>query len=212
MAPSNSSPPALWNKKLHIYLGLYLLVFLWLFAGSGLLLNHSGWRFAEFWDKRKQATTTRAFEPGGAADDLGRASHILQQLGITGEIEWTQTSPKKDRFEFRVTRPGQMIEVSADLAKKQATLRETRVNGWGIVRMLHTFSGVQGTAIRPERDWLLTKLWSLSMDAVAVGLVFLVLSSVVMTWQRREKRLGSALALILGVLVGGFFVFGLRWL
>ena len=47
----NPAPPRrswrTWNQKLHIYLGLYFLVFLWLFAVSGLLLNH-GWQFAEF--------------------------------------------------------------------------------------------------------------------------------------------------------------------
>src|SRR6266545_5021436 len=113
MTLPNSSLLTRWNKKLHIYLGLYLLVFLWLFAGSGLLLNHSQWRFAEFWDQRKQSTTTRAIEFGGATDDLGRARHILKQLGIAGEIEWIETSPKENRFEFRVVRPGQIIEVNA---------------------------------------------------------------------------------------------------
>jgi len=29
-----------WNRKLHFYTGLFLLFFLWLFAFSGLLLNH----------------------------------------------------------------------------------------------------------------------------------------------------------------------------
>ena len=30
-----------WNRKLHIYVGLYFLTFLWLFSFSGLLLNLS---------------------------------------------------------------------------------------------------------------------------------------------------------------------------
>ena len=32
-----------WNKKLHIYIGLYFLLFLWLFSISGLFLNHPPW-------------------------------------------------------------------------------------------------------------------------------------------------------------------------
>ena len=32
-----------WNKKLHYYLGLYFLLFLWLFSFTGLLLNHPRW-------------------------------------------------------------------------------------------------------------------------------------------------------------------------
>lgn len=212
MPSPNSGWLSTLNKKLHIYVGLYLLLFLWLFAASGLLLNHSKWRFAEFWNQRKQSSATRAIEPGGGSDDLSRAQDILKQLNLTGEIEWTQTSTKEGRLDFRVARPGQFIEINADLVGKVATLRETRLNGWGILRALHVFTGVQTTAVRPERDWLLTKLWSLSMDAVAVGLIFLAFSSLVMAWQRREKRFGSALALGLGVLICGFFVFGLRWL
>ena len=36
-----------WNRKLHFYTGLFLIVFLWLFAFTGLLLNHPTWMFHE---------------------------------------------------------------------------------------------------------------------------------------------------------------------
>ena len=32
-----------WNRKLHYYLGLYFLFFLWLFSLTGLMLNHQQW-------------------------------------------------------------------------------------------------------------------------------------------------------------------------
>ena len=48
-----------WNRKLHYYLGLYFLFFLWLFALSGLLLNHSSWTFAQFWPNRQVSTFER---------------------------------------------------------------------------------------------------------------------------------------------------------
>ncbi|HEX6070876.1 MAG TPA: hypothetical protein VFZ18_13670, partial [Longimicrobiaceae bacterium] len=37
-----------WTRRLHYYLGLYFLLFIWLFSLTGLLLNHSDWGFAEF--------------------------------------------------------------------------------------------------------------------------------------------------------------------
>lgn len=37
-----------WNRKIHIYLGLYFLFFLGLFSISGLVLNHPQWAFAQF--------------------------------------------------------------------------------------------------------------------------------------------------------------------
>jgi hypothetical protein len=45
---ANAGGYRVWNRKLHYYLGLYFLFFVWLFALSGLLLNHS-WTFAGFW-------------------------------------------------------------------------------------------------------------------------------------------------------------------
>lgn len=200
-----------WNQKLPLYLGLFFIVFLWLFAASGLLLNHAR-QFTEFWSQRRQSTTEHRIARPAAPTDLTCARDLMKQLALAGEIEWTATQPATDRLDFRVVPPGRIVEIKADLGHRTAAVHETRVNGWGVVRMLHTFSGVQQTGLRAERDWWLTRLWSLAMDALAVGLLLLVLSSLVMAFERREKWLGAGLALGLGVLVCGFFVFGLRWL
>ncbi len=49
------------------------------------------------------------------------------------------------------------------------------------------------------------------MDAVAAGLIFMVLSSLYMWLQLPQKRLPGAIALGLGSLICGLFCFGLRW-
>lgn len=200
-----------WNQKLHIYLGLYFLLFLWLFAVSGLLLNH-GWRFAEFWPQRKESKREQRIALPEAGSELARAQALMRQLDLAGEIEWTAARPTPQRFDFRVQRPGRTVDVRVDVAGQVATVQETRVNSWGVLRALHTFTGTRANAPTAVRDWWLTKLWSFSMDALAVGLVLLVITSVVLAIERRDKWFGSALALGLGVAACGFFVFGLRWL
>ena len=45
-----------WNRKLHFYSGLFLVFFLWLFALTGLLLNHPKWTFHENWTNRRETT------------------------------------------------------------------------------------------------------------------------------------------------------------
>lgn len=200
-----------WNQRIHIYLGLYFLVFLWLFALSGLLLNH-GWQFAEFWSQRKQSSREQAVTIQNGASDLLRAQDFMHQLGLAGEIEWTALRPTLERFDFRVQRPGRTVDVRVDIAKQTAALQEISVNGWGVFRTLHTFTGTRANAPTAQRDWWLTKLWSFSMDALAVGLMLLVLTSIVLAIERREKWRGATIALGLGVCACGFFVFGLRWL
>lgn len=209
-APANRSWKS-WNEKIHVYLGLYFLVFLWLFALSGLLLNH-GWQFAEFWAQRRESRREEVISPSSEQTDLLRARDLMRQLGLSGEIEWTATRPTSQRFDFRVERPGRTVEVRVDLTKRSATVQEIRVNGWGVFRALHTFTGTRVNAREGERDWWLTKLWSLSMDALSIGLIMLVATSIVLAVQRREKWIGCAVAAGLGITACAFFVVGLRLL
>ena len=69
--------------------------------------------------------------------------------------------------------------------------------------MLHTFTGVRSGSPQYTRDWWLTRLWSLSMDALAVGLILLVVSSLVMAYEQREKWLLAVTAVGLGLGVCG---------
>ena len=64
---------ATWNRKLHYYLALYFLFFIWLFALSGLLLNHGGWTFAQFYPNRKVSTLERAIDTPASMSDLEQA-------------------------------------------------------------------------------------------------------------------------------------------
>ena len=80
------------NRKLHIYVGLFLLLSTWLFCGSGLLLNN-----------RREATAQRPIQFPSSSDDLSRARELMHQLGMAGEIEWTETGSKSaDTFGLSV--------------------------------------------------------------------------------------------------------------
>jgi hypothetical protein len=203
-----------WNRRLHFHAGLFLLLFVWLFALSGLLLNHPSWSFAEFWNNRKETNYEREITAPGpeAGGDLGQAREILRQLGIVGEIMWTTTRTDPSQFEFQVRRPGHFFFINADLARKRVAVRQSEVNLWGVVKALHTFTGVQMDDARNTRDWKLTSVWVFSMDAVAAGLILMVLSSLYMWWELRPKRLSGAIALGLGSLTCGLFCVGLRWI
>ena len=203
-----------WNRRLHYFVGLYLILFLWLFAVTGLILNHPTWSFAESWSKRRETNAVQAISTLGPEfrDDLGQAREILRQLHIEGEILWTTARTNADWLEFQVRRPGHFYFLKADLAQHRVTLRHSEVNLWGVMKALHVFSGVSLDDPRQSRDWVLTWVWAISMDAVAAGLIFTVLSSLYMWWQRPEKRLAGGIILGLGTVACGLFCFGLRWL
>src|ERR1700722_10729722 len=148
-----SAKLTLWNRKLHYYLGLYFLFFLWLFAFTGLLLNHPAWTFAEFWTNRKQSVFERQIQTPRSGGDLDQARDLMRQLGIVGEIEWTATRSDPDTFDFRVTRPGHIFEIHADFNHRHAVVQSAGLNAWGVLHILHTFTGVRLADTRNQRDW-----------------------------------------------------------
>jgi hypothetical protein len=76
---------------------------------------------------------------------------------------------------------------------------------------LFAFTGVRLDDPRNQRDWALTSIWALAMDAVAVGLILLVLTGFIMWYHARQRRRWGAIVLLLGFLSCGLFCFGLRW-
>src|SRR5262245_43709399 len=188
-----------WNRRLHYFIGLYLLFFCLLFGLTGLLLNHPRWQFAEFWPNRIQRTSEQQVEVRAAPSDLESARDLMRQLGLAGEIQWPAARPAGGPFAFQVSRPGLIVDVKVDLGSGHATLQRNGLNAWGVMHLLHTFTGVPATDTRNARDWMLTRVWAYSMDAVAVGLIVMVFSSYLMFYRLNPKRRGGGIALLLGV-------------
>lgn len=222
---SPSTPPAgngrgfasrleAWNRKLHFYSGLFLIFFIWLFALTGLILNHPNWTFHEHWKNRKQTYFERDIVAPGpdAVGDLGQARDIMRQLGVEGDILWTTTRADATELDFQVRRPGHFFAIKANWARKHASVQQSDVNLWGVMKALHTFDGNVIDDSRNHRDWIFTTVWCLSMDAVAIGLIYMVLSSLWMWFRIPAKRVSGSIVLALGVLSCAFFCFGLRWL
>ena len=197
------------NRKGHYYLGLYFLFFLWLFAFTGLLLNHA-WSFAEFWPNRNVSKFEKQVQISSATDDVVRARDLMRQLGIRGEIEWTGARTDATAFTFRASRPGRTWQVTLNPESSRVAVERTDINGWGVMRVLHTFTGARSGDQRNQRDWILTTVWALSMDAVAAGLTLMVLSGLYLWMGLPAKRKPGAAALLAGSLACGMFVCGLR--
>lgn len=206
---SFSSIFELWNRKLHYYIGLYLLFFVWLYSLTGLLLNHTTWQFQQFWPSRTVSAEERVIQDPAPGSDLEQARKLLRQFGIRGEIALPVGRPTPARLEVRANRPGYSYVILADLAESRARLETTHVNGWGVARALHEFTGVRpGT----RRNWIVTSIWALSMDAVSLGLIVMVVGGYYLWWRLPRKRAWGFVALALGVLCCGAFVFGFSWI
>ena len=177
--------------------------------GVGLVLNHSTWAVARFWDARQETTAERPIIVPAATGDVAIAAELMRQLAIVGEIGETTRSPDGARFDFQVVKPGRVFRVEARFDSARARVTTIRLNAWGAMDALHKFTGVKMDQPTQARDWWLTRIWSLSMDALALGLVVLVLSGLYLWYRLVPKRVPGAVALVLGLACCAFFLFGI---
>ena len=131
----------------------------------------------------------------------------MAQLGLSGEID--QIAAKPEHFDFRLGKPGRIVNVAVDLASGQASVKTITVNTWGILNSLHHLTGVHSDNPALTRNRTATWIWSVALDATGVGMLLLVLGGLWIWLRRRESHWPGLIALALGLLVCGFFVFAL---
>src|SRR5687767_7026977 len=110
-----------WNRKLHYYLGLYFLFFLWLFALTGLLLNHGQWSLATQANQRRESQFESDLTPLDSQTLLARAREAADQLGLRGEID-LPLSQMPGQLAFTVSRPTGASQVRVDLEQHRAAV------------------------------------------------------------------------------------------
>ena len=197
-----------WNRKIHFYLGLYFLCFLWLFALTGLLLNHGQWRVALAANARVESRYERRIELPAGTTDLERARDVMRQLGLAGEVDIPPQQPGS--FQFSTSRPSEANTVRVNLEQGLASVRHFENSHWARFRILHTFSGSQYTQPASQRDWWVTSAWVFAMDALSVGLIVMILGSYYMWWRLKPRHALGLVSLAAGIAVCGWLV--LDWL
>jgi hypothetical protein len=205
--PSSGKVFEKWNRKLHFYLGLYFLFFLWLFSLTGLMLNHGQWAMSLAANERKETRSETSIQTPAGTTEAERVSDVMQQLGLEGEIDLPTTQPS-GQLAFNVSRPSDANQVRVDLAQNRASIQHFDNSGWATFRIFHTFSGSRFNQPSSQRDWMLTTIWVLAMDAMAVGLVVMVLGSYYMWYRLKTKRRLGIIVLAAGFLSCAAFLAG----
>ena len=193
--------------KSHIYLGLFFVIYLWLLSLTGLFLNHPKWRVNDYRASAKWVDTTVAVTLATGEDPLEKANHYLRELGLEGELLGVRHVEKENQFRFDVYRPGNTAKVRIDLESGEAKISRRQMNSIGILNQLHTFGEMKRFDPRKEHlTWYATRLWVLSMDGLALGLILMVLTALYM-WLQTKKIISGAISLLLGTGVAIVFLF-----
>ena len=203
--PSFAKTFEVWNRKFHYYLGLYFLFFLWLFSLTGLMLNHQQW-FADLYERHQTTYDPDIETPAGQTREE-QARDVMRQLNLKGEIDWPASQPV-GHIDFSVSRPNGAAQVRVDLNAKHAYVREFDNRALHAFQIFHTFSGSRFNQPASRRDWIVTTVWVLAMDALAAGLLVMVLGSYYMWWKLKKQKALGFVTLVLGFLSCGLFVAG----
>ena len=195
-----------WNRKLHFYLGLYFLFFLWLFSLTGLMLNHGDWRMSRAANGRTESRYDRLVNAPAGATELDRIKDVMRQLGLVGEIDVPAQPP--GWLVFNTSRPGDANTVRVNLAQGMASVQQFDNNHWARFRILHTFSGSRYNQPASQRDWILTSVWVFAMDALSAGLIVMILGGYYMWWRIKPKHALGLLSLAAGMACCVWFVLG----
>lgn len=195
----------LWNRRLHYYLGLYFLFFLWLFSLTGLMLNHQQW-FRDLYERKETASERRVDTPRGQTQ-LEQTRDVMRQLDLRGEIDWP-ASQMPGHLDFSVARPNGAAQVRVDLGANRASMKEFENGRLHALQIFHTFSGTRFNQPSSQRDWIVTTVWVISMDALAVGLIVMVLGSYYMWWRLKKRKALGIAALAAGFAACMMFVSG----
>ena len=190
-------------RDLHLYAGLFLCPFVLLFAISTVLLNHPS-RSAQGKAEPKREVPVEL--PPGEPGSIPHARAVLQNIGVTGEMDYVRHNEKSGRLLIPVSKPGESTRVEVDLRRKTATIeREERSLG-DALNYLHKMPGPHN--VRFRGNWVYMSWWAVTADVVVYGLLFLTVSGLYLWWKiKGERAAGWALlaggAATVALLVGG---------
>ena len=169
------------------------------------MLNHQQW-FTDLY-RRHEVSYDPPIETPRGETRLEQTRDLMRQLDLRGEIDWPTLQPV-GHIDFNVARPNGVAQVRADLNAKHAYVKEIENGHLHAFQIFHTFSGSRFNQPATERDWLMTTIWVLAMDALAAGLIVMVVGSYYMWWRLKKRKVLGICLLAAGFAACGVFVAG----
>ena len=123
---------------------------------------------------------------------MNRATAILAQLPLTGEIGFLRYVRADRHLIFPVSRPGLEATVNVNLDDRSAAVTQRRTGLWETIAFLHKMPGPHNVAIRG--NWIWIRAWKWFADATIYLTLFISASGVYLWYAlKAERRIGLAL-------------------
>ena len=193
------------NRRTHLYLGLALLPWVFVYGLSSITFSHGPLINPLFkdgipaWTKKSEQEYDRPVPEN--ADLREVATEILREFGLRESFFVTRPKPNRMNIVKRgflsSTRLTYFIDEKRLLVEDR---RPVRLNT--LLTGLHLRGGYQ-------QGLFLDDLWAFVLDLVCIGFVLWVASGIYMWWKLRQTRFWGGLALAGGFLCFGWFLMAL---
>jgi hypothetical protein len=178
-------------RKIHLYCGLIIMVFLMMYFVSGYMMVHRPWFLTPPPPPTIQTATLEPAEAALPAEQL--AARVKEKLKLAGRIQFPQNQPAK-MTRFWVIRPGAMIRVDVPAGQREARLTTQRVGLVGILIMLHKINGYD--------DQPLFDVYAAFCDLAGLSMIVFAVSGVYLWWKRTRNKVPGIVCLAVSCAYG----------
>ena len=132
-----------WLRDLHLYFGLFISPFILLFAASVFYLNHGKLIAAAEppVETYRNLDVPDGFDRLKGREAVDRATAILPQVRVAGEIGFLRYVARDRHLIFPVSKAGAEATVDVDLDARTATVKRRSMNLWESLSYLHKMPG-----------------------------------------------------------------------
>ncbi len=193
------------NRRLHLYLGLSLLPWFFVYGLSSVPFSHGRWIQKTFFEGTKdrmlrfERPYTIAVPSSGESREAGEK--ILADAGIPLAAFGTYTDNSGNFVVYRYSFRG---STTLTYSPARQTLRVED----SVFRLDHFLTGIHARG-GFQQPFVLDRLWAVVVDVVCVGMLLWVTSGLYMWWHVKGHRRWGWLALAGGLAAFCFLIAGL---
>jgi hypothetical protein len=168
-------------RKIHLYTGMVILIFLMMYFASGYIMAHRPWFVPP---SPPPSTRTVALDADASRSPRQIAANVKKELVLPGRIQFPQKQPADETL-FWTVRPGSMIRVDVVPRNHIVRLTTQRVGWIQTLIMLHKVAGYDN---EPLFD-----LCALFSDLAGLSMILFAFTGVYLWWKRvKNHALGIA--------------------
>lgn len=180
-------------RKIHMYLALFLMPWVLMYAISTIAMNHREPNPPVF-EKVREMVWDGSFANG--AGPRQKAEQLLASLGMDGAYAVQERDGRLIVTRFYTVQP---VRLTLNSQEGRLLMERQQFRPGNFLERLHRRRGYQ-------HNYLIDNLWAASVDLFIFAMLFWVISGLWLWWEIRSTRRWGALALATGLGIFAFFL------